>query len=163
MICFVFNSFPILVSFHELQYLVKYWLCFSHHMDSLRLPVVLQHFHTIFSASSRWEGSVSVYKMFLTRSSASSRLIPSIGIGPLLAVWNATNFKSSIYWTATNQLKCSVETVVYQRYVSGTCDKSVTFYTFHMKNVVLVHTLMPMWNFSLFYSCQVFFFPQSFC
>lgn len=85
-----------------------------------------------------------------------------MGLGPLLAVWDATNFKSSIYGTATNQLKSLVETAVYQRYVNGTCDKSVTFYTFHMKNIVLVHTLMPMWK--LFpILLRAIFFPQSSC
>lgn len=110
-----------------------------------RQRVVMQHCHTIL-LSVLQVGKQCLQNVAVIRASASCRLSPSMGLGPLLAVWDEVSFKSCIYWTATQQLKKLLETEVCQRYISDICRKSVAFFTFHMKYIYLVLTFVSVWK-----------------
>lgn len=113
----------------------------------LRQPVVIQHFHTLLlSVLQVGKQCKCLQNVSLIRDSAPCRLSPSMGLGSLLAVRDAINVKSSIYWTATHQLKNLLEAEVCQRYVSGICRKSIAFFTFRMKTVDLVHIFVSVWK-----------------
>lgn len=72
----------------------------------------------------------------LIRDSASCRLTPPVGLGPLLPVLEALNFKSSIHCTALPQLKWVLDNEVCQRHVIGVSRKSVgVFFPFCVKSI----------------------------
>lgn len=72
----------------------------------LRQAAVMQHFHiTLLSVLQVGKQCKCLQNVSLIRDSASCRLSPPVGLGPLLSVLEALNFKSSIHWTALHQLK----------------------------------------------------------
>lgn len=147
-LCFFLKSFLLLFeSFqHELQDISvwKYYFFFSLHNGG-RLQATSSH--AALSYYFAWcppGGNVAcLQNVSLMRDSTSCRLSPSMGLGPLLAIWD---FKSSVYWTATHQLKNPLEAALCQKYVRGICRKSIAFFTYHMKNIDLVHTFVPVWK-----------------
>jgi len=130
-----FNSFLIFFdSFqHELQDISvwKYFVFLPVTEGGCRQPVVMQHFHAILlSVFQVGRQCKCLQSGSLIRDSAPCRLSSSMGLVPLLAVWDAITLKSSVYWTATHQLKNLLETEFCQRCVSGICRKSIFYISY---------------------------------
>lgn len=128
----------------------------------LRQPAVMQHFHTACSVSSRWESSVSVYKMFLwSEIQLLVGLVPQWDLALCYQFWEHWISKA-----AFTGLLCTS----WSRYLTLKSVKDMLLlflgnqlfsFPFHLKHIDLFTHLFLYKNFCLIYSGQ--YFPQSWC